>query len=145
MPTTTYHIGALAADLNLNPKTIRYYEQIGLLPEPRRTPSGYRLYGAADRDRLTFIAKAKAVGLTLDQIRQIITLRGSGTCPCHHVLNLIDHNIAAIDAQLHALAALRQELSAIKEATPSRPPEDSAVCGIIEHFQPTRRPVLADP
>lgn len=144
MPSTTrpatYHIGALATDLNLNPKTIRYYEQIGLLPEPQRTPSGYRLYGVADRDRLAFVAKAKAVGLTLDQIRQIIARRDTGSCPCDHVLNLIDDNIAAIDTQLSALTILRQELSAIKHATPTRSPGDSVVCGIIEHHQPSRTP-----
>ena len=130
----TLRIGALAADLGINPKTIRYYEAIGLLPEPRRTPAGYRLYGAADRDRLAFIAKAKSVGLTLDQIKEIIALRGTGSCPCDHVLNLIDHKVAAIDAQIRALTALRQELLAIKGAPSERPPEDSAVCGIIEHF-----------
>ena len=48
-------IGELAAELGLNPKTIRYYEEIGLLPQPRRTPAGYRLYEAADRERLAFI------------------------------------------------------------------------------------------
>ncbi len=131
-------IGQLAAELGMNPKTIRYYEEIGLLPEPQRTASGYRLYGASDRDRLGFIAKAKAVGLTLDQVREIIALRGSGECPCGHVLGLLDRKVAAIDEQIRALVELRQELIAIKEATTERAPEDAAVCGIIEHFQPTR-------
>jgi len=52
-------IGALAADMQLNPKTIRYYKEIGLLPAPRRTAAGYRQYGAADHERLRFITKAK--------------------------------------------------------------------------------------
>ena len=61
-------IGQLANEVGLNPKTLRYYEQIGLLPAPQRSPSGYRLYTAADRERLDFIAKAKAIGLTLEEI-----------------------------------------------------------------------------
>ncbi|HEV2128208.1 MAG TPA: MerR family DNA-binding transcriptional regulator, partial [Thermomicrobiales bacterium] len=53
--TTKLRIAELAAQLNLNPKTIRYYEQIGLVPAPARTPAGYRLYGLAEQDRLRFI------------------------------------------------------------------------------------------
>ena len=54
-------IGGLAAELGINPKTIRYYEEIGLLAAPARSPAGYRLYSAADGERLRFIAKAKAI------------------------------------------------------------------------------------
>lgn len=135
-------IGQLAAELGMNPKTIRYYEEIGLLPRPRRTPAGYRLYGAADRDRLGFIAKAKAVGLTLGQIGEIMALRGSGECPCGHVLDLLDRKVAAIDEQLRVLADLRDELVVIKHAAAGRKAKDATICGIIEHFQPPHR---ADP
>lgn len=75
-------IGELAAELGLNPKTIRYYEEIGLLPEPRRTQAGYRLYDAADRERLRFILKAKAVGLTLEEIKLVLDVRSNGQPPC---------------------------------------------------------------
>lgn len=71
-------IGELAADLGVNPKTIRYYEDIGALPRPRRTPAGYRQYGPADRERLAFILKARAIGLTLEEIGDILRLRDQG-------------------------------------------------------------------
>lgn len=132
-------IGELAAEMGINPKTIRYYEEIGLLPEPRRTASGYRLYGDVDRNRLAFIVKAKAVGLTLGQIGEIIARRDSGESPCDHVVNLLDQRLAAIDEQLRVLAELREELAGIKDAAAGRQGEDAIFCGIIEHYQPPRR------
>ena len=83
-------IGELAAELGLNPKTIRYYEAIGLLPEPRRTPAGYRCYGVDDRERLRFIAQAKAIGLSLQEISEILAIRQAGNPPCRHVAAVLD-------------------------------------------------------
>ncbi|HZA92272.1 MAG TPA: heavy metal-responsive transcriptional regulator, partial [Gemmatimonadales bacterium] len=100
-------IGALAADVQLNPKTIRYYEEIGLLPAPRRTAAGYRQYGAADRQRLRFIAKAKALGFTLREIGEILALRDGGEEPCSYLGQLLDHKLAAIEVQLALLMELR--------------------------------------
>ncbi|MDP8900894.1 MAG: heavy metal-responsive transcriptional regulator [Actinomycetota bacterium] len=102
-----WRIGELAGELGLNPKTIRYYEAIGLLPAPARTATGYRLYGTADRERLRFIGKAKAIGLTLAEIGEVLTLRDDGTCPCPHVLGLLDRKLAAVDAQLRLLSDVR--------------------------------------
>ena len=61
-------IGRLAERSGTNPPTIRYYEQIGLLPEPSRTPAGYRLYDERTLGRLAFIARAKQLGCTLEEI-----------------------------------------------------------------------------
>lgn len=135
---TTAHrrIGELAAELGLNPKTIRYYEEIGLLPQPPRTPAGYRLYGEADRELLQFIIKARAIGLTLDEIHQILALRGEGQPPCEHVVALLDQKVAAIDAHLRALADLRHELVTLREQAADSVREGGAVCAIIEHHAP---------
>lgn len=126
-------IGQLADDLGLNPTTIRYYEAIGLLPPPRRSASGYRLYGAADRDRLHFIGKAKAIGLSLDEIGEILALRDGGTAPCDHVRDLLDQRLAAVDAQLRALTGLRQELTLLRADAETPADGRAHVCGIIEH------------
>lgn len=123
-------IGELAAQVGLNPKTIRYYEDIGLLPPPHRTPAGYRLYTADACVRLQFIAQAKAVGLTLEEIRDILTLKHTGQIPCTHVLALVAEKIAAIDAQLRTLSDMRQELVTLQTVAPR---SDAGVCGIIEH------------
>lgn len=82
-------IGELAAQVGLNPKTICYYEDIGVLLPPHRTPAGYRLYTADARTRLQFIAQAKAVGFTLAEIRDILTLKHAGHAPCAHVQALV--------------------------------------------------------
>ena len=87
-------IGQLAAEFGLNPKTIRYYEAIGSLPPPERTDAGYRLYTDADVERLRFIGKAKLIGLSLDEIREIFRLRSNGEPPCGCVLSMLDQKVA---------------------------------------------------
>jgi MerR family transcriptional regulator, Zn(II)-responsive regulator of zntA len=128
-------IGELAAELGLNPKTIRYYEEIGLLPEPQRTPAGYRLYNEADRERLLFIGKAKAIGLTLQEIGETLTLRRLGEQPCEHVRYLLDQKLAAVDAQLQALTEFRQELVTLREEAATGQAAEAGVCGIIEQHE----------
>lgn len=128
-------IGELAAELGINPKTIRYYEEIGLLLPAKRGENGYRLYNEADRERLHFIAKAKAVGLTLEEIGEILDLRRSGSQPCEYVLGLLDHKLAAVEAQLRALSDFRQELLSLREETRKTMHADACVCGIIEQHE----------
>lgn len=129
-------IGELAAQVGLNPKTIRYYEDIGVLPPPHRTPAGYRLYTADARTRLQFIAQAKAVGFTLAEIRDILALKHAGHAPCAHVQALVTEKIAAIEAQLRALQDVRHELTAIQAAAPQTRVVAAEVCGMIEHAAP---------
>ncbi len=130
-------IGELATELGLNPKTIRYYEEIGLLPVPQRTLAGYRLYDATDRERLQFIGKAKAIGLTLEEIREILTLRRDGERPCAHVLALLDQKLATVDAQLRTLKEFRTDLVALREEAAETMSSDACVCGIIELHETT--------
>jgi MerR family transcriptional regulator, Zn(II)-responsive regulator of zntA len=132
---TMLRIGELAAELGLNPKTIRYYEEIGLLPRPQRTEAGYRLYDAADRERLLFIGKAKAMGLTLQEIGEILTIRRHGEQPCEHVRQVLDQKLAVVDEQLRVLTEFRQELVALREDAPSAQAAAACVCGIIEHYE----------
>jgi MerR family transcriptional regulator, Zn(II)-responsive regulator of zntA len=129
-------IGELAAELGLNPKTIRYYEEIGLLPAPRRTDAGYRLYGAADRERLRFIAKAKAIGFTLREIGEILALRDGGAEPCPHLGTLLDRKLAAVDAQLRLLGELRVDLQALRAETAVTACSSTPICGPIELHEP---------
>lgn len=133
--TPRLRIGELAGELDLNPKTIRYYESIGLLPSPRRTAARYRLYGEADRERLRFILKARAIGLTLAEIGEILALRREGEQPCAHVLGLLDHKLAAVEGQLRALEDFRQELVTLRGEAAETMTNDNRVCGIIEHHQ----------
>lgn len=131
-------IGELAAELGVNTKTIRYYEGIGLLPAPRRTEAGYRLYGAADRDRLAFIRKARAIGLTLEEIGRLLTLRREGQRPCMHLLTLLDTKLAAVDEQLRALNDFRVELVTLRAEASGTNDDEGCICAIIEHHRPAR-------
>ena len=131
-PRGRLRIGQLAGECGLNPKTIRFYEQLGLLPSPRRTGNGYRLYSEADRERLRFIGQAKAIGLSLAEIGEILALGRDGTRPCGHVQALLDQKIAAIDRQIAALADMRRELAGLRAAARGGP--EGRVCGIIEGF-----------
>src|SRR5690554_31792 len=93
-------VGELAKLTGLTAKTIRYYELLKLIPEPRRTETGYRLYSETDVQRLEFIKKAKQIGLSLEDIRDILTLYDTNQPPCVHVLALIDQKLAYLDALL---------------------------------------------
>ena len=103
-------IGELATQTGHPTRTIRFYENCGLLPEPTRTANGYRTYNEADRDRLEFIRNAQTAGLTLAEIASIIHLRDQGTTPCSHVTELLDTRLADVQQRLDQLTALRAEL-----------------------------------
>lgn len=132
-------IGELAAELAINPKTIRYYEEIGLLPPAKRGENGYRLYDDADRERLRFIGKAKTVGLTLEEIGKILALRRNGAQPCEHVLGLLDNKLTAVEEQLRTLSDFREELLTLREEARKTRHSDACVCGIIEQHTTRRR------
>lgn len=91
------------------PKTLRYYEEIGLL-HPERTQAGYREYDDRVFDRLTFIRSAQALGLSLALIRGIVTLRDNGEAPCTHVAELLEERSAAIARTIRELRGLQSEL-----------------------------------
>lgn len=103
-------IGELATLAGIPAKTIRYYEGIGLLDPPARTPAGYRDYEPDVCDRIGFIRAAQAAGLTLGEIRGIVALRDRGETPCSHVLGLLTARHAEIDQRIAELRAVSAEL-----------------------------------
>lgn len=128
-------IGELAGRLAINPKTIRYYEGIGLLPDPERTPSGYRLYDEDDVERLTFIKTAQRLGITLDEIREILTFRERGDRPCDYVRAVLRREVAEIDQRLAELGALRDELVALEDLADQLPESRPGACRLIDHVR----------
>ncbi|MBI1743009.1 heavy metal-responsive transcriptional regulator [Candidatus Acetothermia bacterium] len=105
------YISELARRVGLNPKTIRYYEEIGLLPKAERTQSGYRLYGLEDAKRLEFVRKAQVLGLSLHEIQEIIQIREQGQLPCKHVRELLTRKLEELEAHLREMRVFRQELA----------------------------------
>jgi len=108
-------IGELGEQCGVTAKTIRYYESIGLLEEPARTPSGYRDYGADAVERLHFIRDAQASGLTLTEIASVLELKGAGQRSCAHTMDLLVAHLRAIDEQIAQLRASRDELAALAD------------------------------
>ena len=126
-------IGELAMGLGINPKTIRYYESIGLLPEPARTASGYRDYDEAGHDRLVFIKTAQRLGLTLNEIGEVLALRDRRERPCDYVLGVLHRQVTDIDHRIAELAQLRNELVTLTREAERIPDTSPCYCSIIEH------------
>lgn len=130
-------IGELAEELELNPRTLRFYESVGLLPEPDRTPSGYRDYSDDDLERVRFIKSAQRLGLSLDDIKEILAFKDRGDLPCDYVLSVIDKEAYALDQKIAELQALRDDLRSLRTKARRIPKRDlknrSCVCHIIEN------------
>lgn len=126
-------IGELAGRLGINPRTVRYYEQIGLIPAAPRTGAGYRQYDEDDAARLGFIKTAQRLGLSLDEVAEILRLRDSGERPCGYVRALLDTQLAVLDRRIAELRALRGELRELQAAADNLPEDAALTCRIIEH------------
>lgn len=141
-------IGRLARTNGLEAKTLRYYDRVGLLHPSTRTPAGYRIYNEASSGRLRFILRAKALGMSLADIRRILAVRDEGLAPCRHVLDLVAGNIARIEDQLTALQTLRADLKTLRRQLAREIPanvraaDDCPCLDIIAEFKkrpPARR------
>ncbi len=121
-------VSSLGARAGMSADTIRYYEHIGLLPEPQRSPAGYRLYEEDTVERLRFIKGAQRFGLRLDEIRELLDIRDRGACPCGHTMSLLRKRVAEVDEELTRLGALRAELNGMIEDWPG--PGTAVVRGI---------------
>ena len=111
-PRTTYQIGELAARSGLTPDALRYYERLGLLQAPQRTRGGFRVYPSATLERLRFIKQAQTVGLTLQEIRELVGYQDQGGLKrCRKVRDLLKAKLAHLQAQLTELEEFRDTLS----------------------------------
>ncbi len=137
---TQVFIGTLARQSGLPIKTIRYYEEVGLLPKPSRTPAGYRLYAPDAADRLVFIKKAQNLGLRLDEIREILDLADRGRCPCGHVQDLLKKRFKELQQKIADLRLIEGRVErAIRQGCPPHfRPKGKAICPTIDR-QPARK------
>jgi MerR family transcriptional regulator, copper efflux regulator len=119
-PTMT--IGELAAAARVNIETIRYYEREGILPEPPRTPSGYRQYSDADRWRLAFIRRGKGLGFTLKEIAELL---GAGEQrSVEEVQRVASTRLEHINREIDDLTATREQLRRLIETCATGADED---------------------
>lgn len=136
-PPQRIRIGALAERTQFNAKTIRYYEQVGLLPAPRRTASGYRAYTQEDIARLEFIRAAKDFGFTLSEIREILAVRDRGEAPCPYVLTVVRQKLSDLQDRIRRLELVSHDLEAVVDTADMLPAEileqKSRYCHVIEN------------
>ena len=128
-------IQELAQRTGVSAKTIRYYESIGLLPEPQRAENNYRQYTSDVIERLRFIVTARRLGFNLTDIGEFLTARDEGTLPCKRVLDSFDQRISDIDGRIADLLALRDTLTRIRSDRAALPPDkkcdEKCVCYIV--------------
>ena len=128
-------IGQLSVQTGYSVRTIRFYEQSGLLPAPSRTPGGFRMYDQDAVARLRFVRSAQSLGLSLAEIAEVLRIRDYQGPPCTYVAELIETHISTLVDRIKELTALRDELRARlplnAEPDPSRCPSDQ-VCYLIE-------------
>lgn len=127
-----YTIGALASACAVGRDTIRYYERSGLIPRPDRTASGYRIYDAADVERVNFIKTAQSLGFTLTEIGSLLSLRGSQTASAAEVVKLTEEKIRNLSGKLRQLRAIKQALEQLVADCPVDVPVSS--CPILQYI-----------
>ena len=135
-------IGELATASGLTRDALRYYERQGLLPRSRRTDGGFRLYDGSAVDRIRFIKQAQAHGLSLREIRDLVSHQSdAGRTRCRHVRNLLAHKLEQLETRRAELDAfcrtLQQYLAMCDRALETRTQVD---CPVVENLGQKRRP-----
>lgn len=130
-------IGELAERSGVSAKTLRFWESAGLLADPGRTPSGYRNYNPEVLDRLDFIRQAQAAGLTLAEIRQVLTIADDGEPPCGHVTDLIAQHLEEVDHRIRELTGTRAVLEHLAQRAVEQDPANcDGYCTILQAPDP---------
>ena len=129
-------IGQFAELAGTSAKTVRFYEQVGLLPKPRRASNGYRDYGDHDVERLAFIRRAQQLGLSLDDIGEVLAFRDHGETPCRRVVELAEHHLEDVDRRIRELIDIRGELRALLDRAQTSGPRPGSYCSLIAPHEP---------
>jgi DNA-binding transcriptional MerR regulator len=118
-------IGEVSLGSGLPVKTIRYYDEIGLLvPTVVRSPAGYRLFHPQILNRLAFIRRAQSLGLHLNEVQQILTVHDQGQRPCGEVRHHLESKLTEVHQQIEALETLKIELQGILSGWQDQPSSD---------------------
>lgn len=128
-------IKEFAQRTGLPAKTIRYYEQIGLLPQPRRLTNGYRVYGESDISRARLVAGARTLDFSLDDIQEILAMRDQQEAPCRIVLDLLLERADEISQRIAELQRMETELRELHRLGLTFPTNDiegkNCVCHLV--------------
>jgi MerR family copper efflux transcriptional regulator len=130
---TTLTIGEVAPASGVPAKTIRYYEQISLMPEPERAANGYRIYAQPTVERLRFIKRARDLGFPIADVTELLSLYDDPNRSAGDVRNLAKAHIAVIDAKLEELSGLRRTLSTLVNRCHGTDRPDCPILHDLEH------------
>ncbi len=125
-------IGELSRQSDLPVKTLRYYEELGLIKSEKRTEGGFRQFSPDCLPRLSFIKQAKALGLSLQEIHQILEIHDQGDMPCQQVRHTLQEKITDIEQRIQELTQLKGHLQDLLSQDKSNSNGDAAICPIIE-------------
>ena len=125
-------IGELAKLTGCQPETVRFYEQRGLLPPPLRSQANYRMYDASHAERLHFIRRCRALGMSLNEVETLLGYQDQPDLSCSGVNALVDHHLSEIERQIAELTQLRTELSSLRARCDSARP--AGQCAILREL-----------
>lgn len=121
---------------NVSSKTIRYYEEIELLPPPNRKPNGYREYSETDVERLKLVAGTRRLDFSLAEIKEILDLRDRGIAPCGTLLELLDRKTKEISQRIIELKHMQEDLQQLYSLGATFPTDDvegkNCICHLVK-------------
>ena len=125
----TESVGRVAKRTGCNLETIRYYEKIGMMPDPPRTAAGYRIYDAAHVSRLEFIMRARELGFSIGETRGLLDLVDGGVQTCAEVKERTERHLADVRAKIADLKRIEKVLSATAAQCSG---DDVPECAVLE-------------
>ncbi|MGI0494368.1 heavy metal-responsive transcriptional regulator [Alkalinema pantanalense CENA528] len=146
-PITLLKIGEVAIQSGVPVKTIRYYEELGLLKSADRTEGKFRLFHPNIIARLAFIKRLQSLGLSLQEVRECLSVYDRGELPCHDIKTKLEQHVADLDRRMTELANLRQELVQILADWSIAPqPEPGIICPNLDtSLDSSTAPQSSDP
>ncbi|BBC26714.1 transcriptional regulator, MerR family (plasmid) [Pseudanabaena sp. ABRG5-3] len=125
-------IGVIAKESGIPIKTIRYYEELGLLESSGRTEGGFRLFTKDVLNRLSFIKRSQSLGLSLSEIKEFLSIHDQGELPCDHVKVKLQDKIAEVNRQIQQLLTLKSDLESLLVGEQIISKNSEIICPIIE-------------
>lgn len=130
-------IGQVTALSNIPIRTIRYYENLGLLKSNGRTEGGFRQFSPEILTRLAFIKRAQSLGLSLEEIKEILNVYDQGKLPCGELKDKLEDKLLEIDRQIKQLLTLQAELNGLLSGwKPFSTPQPGIICPILQPIEP---------
>lgn len=132
---TGIQIGQIAGSVGLTTEAIRYYERLGLIEKARRTSSGYRVYSPGALERVRFVKQAQRLGLSLEEIREVLRLKYSGKSPCDCVRDLLKKKLTRLERQMKETEEMCREIKRCLRVSRNNsrlPHEVSSICPLIQ-------------